>query len=476
MQRTHRTLLSYPCLNSNMNAERRTEHISRAASHPMPNRQQKLRMVPLLAATYFMVSGGPYGLEDLIGDGGYGWALVMLFVLPVFLEPPDRAHARRTRRRRSRGRRLLRLGASRPGPLLGFPGSVALARGLHLRHGDLPDTVRLSISHESAPASTNGHRGILLELVVVIAPSYGTCAGPARRGRRIVSSGSSASRPFSCWSARRSARFHTRPATRFVAARATRPISPTACSSRCGTTWAGTTQPPSQTRSKIPSETIRESCLTAAVMVMLTYIIPIAAVAWAGIPSNQFSTGAWVDAAHIIGGSALAITVVLAGSLDDFGTFGNLTLSYTRLPHALAQDGFLPKIFTRRLRNGAPWVSILVCGFCWALALGLSFERLITIDLLLYGLSVILEFIALVVLRRKEPNLHRPFRIPGPDWVPILLGLSPTLLIFFALYLARQERAAHMPALVFALLIAFAGLPLFAAARINIRTRRPKTQ
>ena len=54
--------------------------------------------------------------------------------------------------------------------------------------------------------------------------------------------------------------------------------------------------------------------LTAAVMVMLTYIIPIAAVAWAGIPSSRFSTGAWVDAAHIIGGSALAISVVLAGS------------------------------------------------------------------------------------------------------------------------------------------------------------------
>ncbi len=75
----------------------------------------------------------------------------------------------------------------------------------------------------------------------------------------------------------------------------------------------------------------------AVIMVMLTYIVPIAAVAWAGIPAERFSTGAWVDAGHILGGSALAIAIVLAGSLDDFGSFSNLTLSYTRLPHAMAR-------------------------------------------------------------------------------------------------------------------------------------------
>src|ERR1700759_1011066 len=44
---------------------------------------RKLRLLPLLAATYFMVSGGPYGLEDIIGDAGYGRALLILLLLPV---------------------------------------------------------------------------------------------------------------------------------------------------------------------------------------------------------------------------------------------------------------------------------------------------------------------------------------------------------------------------------------------------------
>src|SRR5277367_3233787 len=42
----------------------------------------KMRLLPLIAATYFMVSGGPYGLEDIIGMAGYGRALLLLLVIP----------------------------------------------------------------------------------------------------------------------------------------------------------------------------------------------------------------------------------------------------------------------------------------------------------------------------------------------------------------------------------------------------------
>jgi hypothetical protein len=80
-------------------------------------------------------------------------------------------------------------------------------------------------------------------------------------------------------------------------------------------------------------------------------------------------------------------------------------------------------------------------------------------------LSLVLEFAALVRLRVTEPDLPRPFRIPGPLAVPILLGLGPTALIAFALWTARDEHAAGMPAALFAMLIAVAGLPVYALLR-----------
>ncbi len=83
--------------------------------------------------------------------------------------------------------------------------------------------------------------------------------------------------------------------------------------------------------------------------------------------------------------------------------------------------------------------AILVCAVGWALALRFSFERLISIDLILYGGSLILEFVALVVLRIREPELPRPFRA-GNFALACLMGIAPAGLIVYALYSAREER------------------------------------
>jgi hypothetical protein len=68
-----------------------------------------------------------------------------------------------------------------------------------------------------------------------------------------------------------------------------------------------------------------------------------------------------------------------------------------------------------------------------------------------------LEFVALVVLRIREPQLLRPFKIPGGLGAAITVGMGPALLIAFALWAARDERVAGLPALAFAGLVAAAG-------------------
>jgi amino acid transporter len=126
------------------------------------------------------------------------------------------------------------------------------------------------------------------------------------------------------------------------------------------------------------------------------------------------------------------------------------------------------------LANGVPWVSVLACSVGWALALGFTFERLISIDLVLYGAALLLEFAALVILRLREPTMPRPFRVPGNTVVAIALGLGPAALIAFALYAAREERVAGIPALLFAALVAAAGPLAYIVARTNQR-RSSKT-
>jgi hypothetical protein len=118
-------------------------------------------------------------------------------------------------------------------------------------------------------------------------------------------------------------------------------------------------------------------------------------------------------------------------------------------------------------------VSVLACSAGWALALGFTFERLISIDLVLYGGALVLEFVALVVLRVREPGLVRPFRVPGGLFTACVIGLGPTGLIGFALWAARGERVAGLPALGFAALVAAAGPVVYLAVRRG--TPSPRT-
>src|ERR1700733_12734593 len=214
-----------------------------------------------------------------------------------------------------------------------------------------------------------------------------------------------------------------------------------------------------------PQRNYPRAMLLATGLVALTYVLPLAAVGLAGIPAGRFSTGAWADAAREIVGPWLALCVVLGGTINGFGMFNALMMSYTRVPYALAEEGLLPKALTWKTTAGVPWVSVVLCSVAWALALNLSFERLISIDLVLYGAALVLEFVALVVLRVKELALARPFRIPGGLWGVVAMGVAPTLLIGFALWAARGERVAGLPALGFAAIVAATGPVVYLLAR-----------
>lgn len=447
---------------------------------PGPGRRRaiprKLRFLPLLAATYFMVSGGPYDIEDIIGFGGYGRALVLLFVLPFFWSFPTALM-------------LGELASAVPaeggfyawvrralGPFWGFQEAWLSLAASVFDMAIYPTTFVLYLGR-LAPSLTAGHRALLLELAVVAAAVLWNLRGAVAVGEGSLRLWVVSISPYVVL-------VGLAVAAGFLGARG--PFGGHASMAHPqGVTfstavlvamwnymgWDNATTVANEVED--PQRNYPRMILLAVAMIMLTYAIPIAAVAWAGIPASRFSTGAWVDAARTLGGPLLATAVVIAGVVDDFGTFSNLTMSYTRLPHALAEDGFLPAAFTRRLRNGSPWVAVLACGLCWALALGFTFERLITIDLVLWGISLVLEFLALIVLRKREPSLPRPFRVPGPDWTLILLGLSPTLLTLYALYVSRSDKVAGISALAFSLAIALLGIPVYFLAAWSRRRFNP---
>ncbi len=416
----------------------------------------KIRLLPLIAATYFMVSGGPYGLEDIIGDAGYGRAILLLLLVPVFWSLPTSLMIGELATAIPSDGGFYQWVRRAMGPFWGFQEAWLSLAASVFDMAIYPTTFVLYLSR-IAPELTSGHRGLLLKLAIVTAAAVWNLRGAASVGRGSLRIMFLSLSPFAvlvgivAW---RLGHGHL--------ARA--PSGPPAhldlSAALLVALWNYMGWDNASTIAQEvdePQRTYPRAMMFSAALVTCVYLVPLTAVWIAGIPAERFSTGAWVDAAALLGGPALATAVVLAGSLDGLGTFNALVLSYTRLPSAMAEDGLLPRILARRGANGVPWVSVLLCSGGWALALSFTFERLISIDLVLYGAALLLEFAALIVLRIREPGMHRPFRVPGGTGAVVALSAGPTVLIVFALWAAKSEHVAGMPALAFAALVAVAG-------------------
>jgi amino acid transporter len=207
--------------------------------------------------------------------------------------------------------------------------------------------------------------------------------------------------------------------------------------------------------------------------VALTYLLPVAAVWTTGLPSSLFETGSWATVAGLVGGHWLQVLLVLGGTVSAFGIFNALVMSYSRLPLAMAEDGMLPRVFAKvHPKTRAPWVAILACAAGWALCMGLGFESLVTLDILLAGASIVLEFVALVALRIRRPDMPRPFRVPGGLAGAILVGVCPTALLALSLVHSHSETVFGMNGLVFGLLTILAGFVAFYATA-PLRRQRP---
>ena len=221
-----------------------------------------------------------------------------------------------------------------------------------------------------------------------------------------------------------------------------------------------------------PQKTYPRAMIAAVILVALTYVLPFLAVYFTGIPASTFGEdGAWASVAGQIGGKLLGfewlrLLIVLGGMMSAFGMFNALVMSYSRLPLAMARDGMLPKVFAKTsARTQAPWVAIVACAACWALCLGLGFKRLITLDITLYGASLMLEFVTLVALRIREPQLKREFRVPGGLTGAILAGVFPLLLMSLAMVESESETILGINGLAFGAMIIAAGIVLYLATK-----------
>lgn len=154
-----------------------------------------------------------------------------------------------------------------------------------------------------------------------------------------------------------------------------------------------------------------------------------------------------------IGGDAVSI----AAMVSIFAALNGSILTGSRVPYAMSADGYFFRAFSKVHADYAtPAVSIL-CLSAWSALLVLSgrydqlFDFVIFVSWILYGMATA----AVLVLRRTQPDMPRPYRTLGYPVVPLLFVAVAAALTLSTLLDKPRESAIGIG-------IILAGLPFYA--------------
>ena len=171
----------------------------------------------------------------------------------------------------------------------------------------------------------------------------------------------------------------------------------------------------------LPRALIGGTILLAAMYVMINVailrVLPLPVLAASKLPA--------ADAAHLVlpRGGDMLVTVI---SLMTVLSLINATLLMApRILLAIGRDGFFTQKAVTVSAGGTPRLALAFTSLGTAtLILSAAFEQIVAIAAVLFLLNYVLTYLALFVLRRREPALPRPYRALGFPFTTaiVLLG------------------------------------------------------
>ncbi|HKC63868.1 MAG TPA: APC family permease [Pyrinomonadaceae bacterium] len=162
-------------------------------------------------------------------------------------------------------------------------------------------------------------------------------------------------------------------------------------------------------------------------LTILAYLLPLlAGIAITTDPAVWNEDAGWPVIGQLMAGQWLGVIIAVAALISAWSLFNSQLLYVSRLPYAMALDGWLPSPLKRvSKRTGVPHFALIASCVVSAIFSALSFNKLVIIDVLLYSAALTLEFVALIALRLKKPEMPRHFRVKGGLAGLILVTLAP---------------------------------------------------
>ncbi|MCC0642899.1 MULTISPECIES: amino acid permease [unclassified Clostridioides] len=184
---------------------------------------------------------------------------------------------------------------------------------------------------------------------------------------------------------------------------------------------------------KSPEKDLPRAIVGGLSLVMAVYIIinvaylrvvPASELATVTSPATLVATKLFGN----LGGKVITVGILISV----FGTLNGYLLTGSRIPYTLAERGTLPasKVLLKVNSGGSPVNSILLITVL-ACIYALSGQFNLLTDLTIFSIWVfyVLTFVGVIRLRREQPDLHRPYKVPLYPIIPIIAILGGLFVI-----------------------------------------------
>jgi ethanolamine permease len=181
-----------------------------------------------------------------------------------------------------------------------------------------------------------------------------------------------------------------------------------------------------------------------------------------------------LDGFRAIVGDELAAILALFALIGLLASLQGIMFAYGRNMYSLSRAGYYPKFLSLTGKRQTPWVALAVGAVIGFVALLLvdglggtgGVAGAIVLNIAIWGavIAYALQMVSFVILRKKFPDVHRPYRSP---WgIPgAIIALVVSVLVFFGFFINEAARPAIV-AIAVVYIVILIGFALFFRHRL----------
>ena len=212
---------------------------------------------------------------------------------------------------------------------------------------------------------------------------------------------------------------------------------------------------------KNPGKDLPKAIIGGLSIVMAINVVINLAYLWV-LPASelaQYASPASIVAEKIfgpVGGKLINVGILVSV----FGCLNGYLLTGPRIPYTLANQKVLPAMFGKLNKHGVPANATLFMAVLSAIyALSGQFNLLSDLSMFAIWAFYTLTFIGVIKLRKTQPDLKRPYKVPFYPVIPIISICSGLFVVIDQLFLAGMKSSMIS---LGGIIITLIGLPVYA--------------